>query len=314
MRESESEIYDDNYHQLYSNLSKEEIKEKILHRFYFLKVEEKFEQFYGDFLDIDEEKKKKIIKLWDKLIKYLLEEIFHCFAFKISDITFYLKINDKEPKNLNNILKILRIYQIYITNEDLINDNYYRMNFLDLYPPTKSFLTSIMPYISFGQKKDILSCCREEEDKHTNEIEDNNSIRKDLSEDEKKKKIPENSIIFNYEIFKIHCNSLLMVLKDILHENDNKIIKKETFINNIKDKYIENDDNSQGGRYKLRYGLQYINYAIHYLEKIKKILIFKINPKYGFNIEFIKVSSDKDDSIKEDDKVEAELILSKENI
>ena len=308
MKESESEIYDENYHQLSSNLTKEEIKEKILHIFYFLKEEDKFNQFYGNLLDITEDNKKKIIKLWDKLIKYLLEEIFHCFAFKISDIIIYLKINDKVPKYLSNILQILRIYQIYITNEDLNNDNYYSMNFLDLYPPTKSFFKNVMYYIPFGQK--TTTCCRDEEDKQTKELEDN-SIRKDLSEDEKQKNIPENSIIFNYEIFKIHCNSLLMVLKDILHENDSKIIKKETFINNIKDNYIENDDNSQDGRYKLRYGLQYIQYAIHYLEKMKKILIFKIN--LNVNIEFIKVSKDKDDMILEDDKEEAKLILSKEN-
>ena len=311
MQESESEIYNENCHKFYSNFSKEDIKEKLLHRFYFLKEEDKLEKFYG--YSEDSQDNKKMVVLWDKIIKYLLEEIFHCFAFTILDIKPYLTINDKEPQNFNNILQTLRYNQKYITNEDLNNDNYYKMNFPDLYPPTKSFLGNIVSYIPIiRQNKDNSTCCRDEENKQTNEIEDN-SIRKDLSMDDIKKNLPENSIIFNYEIFKIHCEYLLMVLKDILHENDSEIIKKDNFIKNIKDNYIENDDNSQGGRYKLRYGVQHIKYAIHYLEKMKKILIFKINLKYDVNIEFIKVSINKDDSIKESDKEEAKLILSKEN-
>ena len=296
--ESESETYDKNYHKLYSILSKEDIKEKLLHRFYFLKKQEKLEIFYG--YKEDTQNKKEIIELWDKIIKYLLEEIFHCFAFTLSDIKKYLTINDKEPKNLNNIIQQLIIYQIYITNEDLKNDNYYAMYFPDLYP-TKSLYTSIkslIPSFNFG-------FCRNEENKQANEIE-NKNIREDLSKDDK---IPENSIIFDYEVFKIHCNSLLMVLKDILHENNSEIIRKDHFIQNIKNNYVENDENSQMGRYKLRYGLQYINYAIHYLEKIKQILIFTIDSKY----EFIKVSNNKDDSIKESDIEDAKLYLEKEN-
>ena len=294
-----------------SELSIDDIKDKLLHRFYFLKEDKKFQKFYGEYEDTQDN--KIMVEIWDKIIRYLLEEIFHCFAFKISDLKKYLTIYGKEPLCLNNILQKLRFRNIYISDEDLKNENYYKMNFPDLYPPTQGFLTNIYntvtSYTSFIPiiSKSDMSCCREKEEKETIENED---IRKDLSEKEKCNNIPENSILFNYEIFKNHCNALLMVIKDILHDNDSSIITKYNLLKNIRENYIENDDNCQGGKYKLRYGDQYINISIHYLEKIKKIIIF--NLKSADKIEFIKVSTNKDDSITEQDKEEATLILSKE--
>lgn len=297
-----------------SELSIDDIKDKLLHRFYFLKEDKKFQKFYGEYEDTQDN--KIMVEIWDKIIRYLLEEIFHCLAFRISDLKKYLVIYGKEPLCLNNILQKLRFRNIYISDEDLKNENYYKMNFPDLYPPTQSFLTNIYntvtSYTSFIPiiSKTDMSCCREKEEKEEKETIENEDTRKDLSEKEKCNNIPENSILFNYEIFKNHCNALLMVIKDILHDNDSRIITKYNLLKNIRENYIENEDNFQGGKYKLRYGDQYINISIHYLEKIKKIIIF--NLKSADKIEFIKVSSNKDDSITEQDKEEATLILSKE--
>lgn len=299
------ETSDDSYLKLESQMRIEDIQKNLLHKFCFLNEENKFTNFYEENADEGSDYYKEKIEIWDKIIYYLLTEIFHRFAFKIPDIISYLKIHDKEPICFSNILRNLRIHQIYITGEDLNNDNYYKMNFPDLYPEKPSFLNNLFSIFPKNENN-YLGCCREKEKKDKIDISDD-SIRKDLTEKDKSKNIPETSIIFNYEIFKTHCNKLLMVIKDILHENDNKVIKKEDLIENINSNYTENNnDEFQGFNFKLHYGTQYINYAFHYLEKIKKIKKFEI-----CTIEFIKILENIDDSIKPEDEEEAKLIISK---
>lgn len=305
------ETSDDNYLKLESQMKIEDIHKNLLHKFCFLNEENELNMFYKEYADEGTEDDKKKIEIWDKIICYLLTEIFHSFAFKIPDIISYLKIHDKEPIIFQNILKKLRIHQIYITGEDLNNDNYYKMNFPNLYPETPSFVNSLFNGVTSylfpkNENNNYFDCCKEKEKKDKIDIGDD-SLRKDLTEMDKIKNIPETSIIFNYEIFKSHCNKLLMIIKDILHDKDTKVIKKEDLIENINSNYTENNnDEFQGFNFKLHYGIQYINYAFHYLEKIKEIKMFDF-----CSIEFIKVLENKDDSIKNEDKEEAELIISK---
>ena len=99
----------------------------------------------------------------------------------------------------------LRMNFIYITISDLYNDNFYKYNFPDLYP--QSYAKTILGYISYFNPFSAISKRKnidreEKNDKNENKIEKKN-IRKDLSKDEK---IPENSILFNYEIFQTHCD------------------------------------------------------------------------------------------------------------
>ena len=282
--------------------SEKEIEEKILHRFYFLKEEENFNKFFDNNYNF-EEKNDIMVEIWEKIIKYLLEDILECFAIKFSDLIKYTKINNKSPICLNNILQKLRMHKLYLTREDLYSYNFYYYNYPDLY---QGYLSSFYNYAtSFIKLKEF---CREEENIKKSIDKEKYPVRQDLSEEEKFKKIPENSIIFNYEIFETHCNALLIVLKEILQDIDKKVIKKDDFIKKIKDEYTDNNNNSFQTNLKLRYGTQYIDETLYYLEKIKKIIKFEIKWDKN-NFEFIKIAKDKNDKVEEEDKSEAKSIL-----
>ena len=299
--EEDFEIIED-INKINPKYSEKEIEEKILHRFYFLKEEENFKKFFDNDYNF-EENNNIMVEIWEKIIKYLLEDILERFAIKYKDIIKYTKINNKSPKGLNNILQKLRFHKIYLSQYDLHNDNFYKYNYPDLYP---GYFTSIYNYTtSFFTLKE---CCKEEENNKKKIDIENSPPRKDLSNDEKFKKIPENSILFNYEIFETHCNALLLVLNEILQDYDKKVIKKDDFINRIKEEYIENNNNNSfGAKLKLRYGIQYIEDALYYLYKIKKIIKFKV--KSDKDIEFIKIAKDKNDVVSEEDINEAKSIL-----
>ena len=300
--EEDFEIIED-LNKIKPKYSEKEIEEKILHRFYFLKEQENFNKFFVNDYNF-EEKNNIMVEIWEKIIKYLLEDILECFAIKFTDLIKYTTIKRVSPKCLNNILQKLRMHKIYLTKEDLYNDYFYKYNYPDLYP---SYFTNIYNYAAnyFTLKE----CCKEEENKKKIDIE-NSPVRKDLSYDEKFKKIPEYSILFNYEIFETHCNAILLVLNEILQDNDNKVINKDDFIKKIKDEYTDNNNNNDsfGAKLKLRYGIQYIDDILYYLVKIKKIIIFKIKFD-NKNFDFIKIAIVKNDSVKEEDKSEAESIL-----
>jgi hypothetical protein len=192
----------------------------------------------------------------------------------------------------------LRFHFGYITKSDLLSLNFYKDNFPDLYPQN-NFIKNIINCDPYSETDDVV---REEKNEENESVK--KSIRKDLSEDEK---IPENSILFNYEIFKTHCDCFLLVIEDILENNDAKVIKLDDLINNIKENYVENERNKYGGKFKLNYGTQYLDETMIYLENIKKIKIFSLDFKK--EIKFVKVLKDKDDLVNKDDKEEARIML-----
>ena len=283
----------------------QEIEEKILHRFYYLKDQDNFNKFFGDY-DFNNPEDKIKVEVWEKIIRYLLEDILECFTIKVSDLIKYTKIKNEEPKCLKKILPILRKHQIYLLKEDIYNDKFYKYNFPELYPPAT--IGNVLSYLNPLSYIQTIPFCREEANKDNNEYDfEKFPIRKDLSENEMKKEIPENSILFNYQNFQEHCKSLLIVLKEILNENDTSLIIKKDFITNV-DVYYTEKNNPNGGKLKLRYGTLNIDESIHYLEKTKKIIIFPIDLKKK-KIYFIKVAKDKDDSVNEEDKKKAKSIL-----
>ena len=196
-------------YKLETNLSKKEIEEKILHNFYFLEQEGNLNKFYGEYkeqekFDKEDENEEEdiILENWEKIIKFILDDIFHCFYIKISDIRKYVTINGKQPIDINKIMKKLRMNFIYITISDLYNDNFYKYNFPDLYPQSSAkaifgYISYLNPISSISKAKNM--CRKEKNDKNENKIEKKN-IRKDLSKDEK---IPKNSLLFNMNFFKL---------------------------------------------------------------------------------------------------------------
>ena len=282
-----------------------EVEEKLLHQFYFLKEEQNTIKIFGEY-NFDESE-EIILEIWQKIIKSLLEDILCRMEISITDLKRYTKIKNKEPLGLKNILIRLRYNKKYITLNDLNNEKFYEMNFPDLYPKEQSQSSSLFSFLS------ISNWCRGEETNQNKNKNDNNKIggeenscRKDISE---KEEIPENSILYNYDIFIDYCEAILMILNEILENKKQKIIKKTEFKDILSKDYIDKN-NPKNGNFKLRYGDKNIDIAFHYLEKTKKIRFFDVK-KNNLSHSFIKVLTNKDDIENEEDKKKAESLLEK---
>jgi hypothetical protein len=90
------------------------IEERLLNNFLFLKDENDFNKFYSEF-NIDDEE-KIIINMWEEIINYIYEEIFHCMSLSISDLKKSTKIKDKYPSDFNKIIQYLIYNKKYIKN------------------------------------------------------------------------------------------------------------------------------------------------------------------------------------------------------
>ena len=274
-------------------LDPKEVEEKILSRFDNLKQEKGLRQIYSSYDFRLEE--KPMLESWEKILDFLLTDIFNTFGVKMSDLKKYLLIKNKIPVGLNNIIQQFRIEQKYITDADLKDINFYQINFPELYPKQTGYISSF-----FGGLKSIINFtgtkigCNEDNDNN-----DPMKIRTDITEEEKNKIIPDSQIIFNYEKFKYNCNNILSILNDILIEEDVEVISTSNFIKLIKERYIDNKDGLN--QYSLPYGIDYIDHILFYLSKIKKVMLFNIEAN-NKNLEFIKLTKTVSDTVTNKDE------------
>ena len=274
-------------------LDPKEVEEKILSRFDNLKQEKGLRQIYSSYDFRLEE--KPMLESWEKILDFLLTDIFNTFGVKMSDLKKYLLIKNKIPVGLNNIIQQFRIEQKYITDADLKDINFYQINFPELYPKQTGYISSF-----FGGLKSIINFtgtkigCNEDNDNN-----DPMKIRTDITEEEKNKIIPDSQIIFNYEKFKYNCNNILSILNDILIEEDVEVISTSNFIKLIKERYIDNKDGLN--QYSLPYGIDYIDHILFYLSKIKKVILFNIEAN-NKNLEFIKLTKTVSDTVTNKDE------------
>ena len=274
-------------------LDPKEVEEKILSRFDNLKQEKGLRQIYSSYDFRLEE--KPMLESWEKILDFLLTDIFNTFGVKMSDLKKYLLIKNKIPVGLNNIIQQFRIEQKYITDADLKDINFYQINFPELYPKQTGYISSF-----FGGLKSIINFtgtkigCNEDNDNN-----DPMKIRTDITEEEKNKIIQDSQIIFNYEKFKYNCNNILSILNDILIEEDVEVISTSYFIKLIKERYIDNKDGLN--QYSLPYGIDYIDHILFYLSKIKKVILFNIEAN-NKNLEFIKLTKTVSDTVTNKDE------------
>jgi len=281
------------------NLDPKEVEEKILSRFDNLKQEKGLRQIYSSYDFRLEE--KPMLESWEKILDFLLTDIFNTFGVKMSDLKKYLFIKNKIPVGLNNIIQQFRVEQKYITDSDLKDINFYQINFPELYPKQTGYISSF-----FGGLKSIINFtgakigCNEDNDNN-----DPMKIRTDITEEEKNKIIPDNQIIFNYEKFKYNCNSILSILNDILIEEDIEVISTNNFIKLIKERYMDNKD--ELNQNSLPYGIDYIDLILFYLSKIKKVILFNIEAN-NKNLEFIKLTKSVSDIVTNKDEAIAKTL------
>ena len=276
-------------------ITKEIVEKKILSKFPYLKDKQQLHTFFSsyDFQQEDE----TMVKVWEEILKYLFLGIFSTFGMKISEIKSYTIIENYIPAGLMNIIQELRIRQKLITNIDIYNQDFYNRNFPDIYSNNDSssqgwgsyIFSGVKKFVNFGGEK--LGC------RETKEEEIKLERRTDISDEDKFLALPDNTIVFNYELLKNNSNELITFLSDILLEKDIDVISKKDFIKEVN--IASANDN--GGLYKginLHFGSIYIDYCLYYLSKIKKIAIFTIEEN-NKKIEFIKLMLSKNDIPKE---------------
>lgn len=271
-----------------NNISKEKINEKILSKFIILKDRDKFNYYFTEYNFQKEEENK--LDLWNKIIQYLFESIFATFGMKISELISYCSINNKIP-NLTNIIQELRIRNILILDSDISNKEYYKKNFPELNLDNDLSSHSIGSYLYSGVKNIFNFSAAK--------LGYNNKPkkRKDISDENKYKKLSEDTIVFNYELFKNYSNNLLPFLASKL-EAPNLIIRKSDFIYDI-----ENDSS----KFKKIENIELYDYCLIYLMNIKKIILFELEENNN-KIDFMRLMKDKNDIVKENDKVFAKLL------
>ena len=280
----------------------DDIENKILNRFTFLQQDTVLHKNTTSY-DFREDE-KNLVDTWEKIIDFLLSDVFNCCAIIMSDLNKYTVIKNQKPLGLNNIIQQLRIELKYVTEEDLKDDKFYEMIFPDLYPKQTGYVSNIIGGIkSFWNFAGGKIGCKEENDNDQQQM----ALRTDISGEDRYKVIPENSIIFNFNKFKIYCSQVLEVLKDILKEKDGEeVIPKYDFLKIVNERYLENT-NSLSEIITLPYGVKYIDYALYYLMKSKKIILFDIESN-NKNIECIKLLKNKDDTVTDKDTAVAKIL------
>ena len=280
----------------------EDIENKILRRFTSLQQEAVLHKITCSY-DF-RENEKNMVDTWEQIIDFLLSDVFNCCAITMSDLKKYTVIKNNTPIGLNNIIQQLRIEQKYVTEEDLKDDNFYEMIFPDLYPKQTGYVSNIIGGIkSFWNFAGGKIGCKEENDNDGQQM----ALRTDITGDDRFKIIPENSLIFNFHKFKIYCSQVLEVLKDILKEKEEEeVIPKYDFLKIINERYLELPG-AVSERITLSYGVKYIDYALYYLMKSKKIILFDIESN-NKNIECIKLLKNKDDTVTDKDTAVAKML------
>ena len=284
------------------------VEQRLLDTFKFLNDKEQIHTIFSsyDFRPGEE----NMVNTWEKILKFLFLNIFSTFGMKISEIKTYTIIGNYVPVGLMNIIQELRIKKKLITDSDITNKNYYIKNFPELYSNDDSssqgwgsyLMSGVKNIVNFGGLK--LGCA---ENKEGEEEENNQERRQDISDDDKYISFPDNTIIFNYELFRNNSNELLSFLSDVLQETDNDVIEKNSFIKEVNKASSNNNEGLYNG-INLHFGSIYIDYCLIYLEKLKKISIFTVEDN-NRKIDFIKLMINKNDFPKEKDIVFAKIIL-----
>ena len=288
-------------------INKDSVEKKILSRFQYLNDQQQLHYYFSSYDFRDEE--ESMVKVWQDLLLFLFKNIFSTFGMRISEIKNFTIIGNHIPCGLNNIIQELRIRKKLITDSDICGQQFYIQYFPELFSEKDtssqgwgSYLVSgVQNIFKFGTDKLL---CREDKQEEEEKKEER---RTDISDDDRYETLPENTIIFNYELLRKNCDELLKFLTEILLENDNEVISKDEFIKEVNN--VSNNNN--GGRYNdidLNYGSIYIDYCLKFLSKLKKIFIFNIEEK-GKTIEFLKVMITKNDSANDKDKTLANLML-----
>ena len=271
----------------FAGYSRQETEKKILEKFDSLNDHQIFNNVFSEYNFSEEE--VLTLNLWKEIIFFIYTNICSTFVMKFKDLKKYTTINDRTPLGLNNIMQELISQQIYISLDQIKEDEFYKNNFPELLKDKNSS----NGIFSFLNKATFCLCnSKDEDNKNKDEI-------KKLynSENEKRKILDENIILINYKLFNDNCKKILIIIKDY----SSKIAKSEIFEYNNFIEYMEkishpnpfasvNSLSNEIENYQLEYGDLFINECLLFLNKKKEINIFPIEvPNLLPKKEYIKL-------------------------
>lgn len=271
----------DNDKKYIPKIPKEEVEKKIFKHFQFLNQEK---SLHNCFTSYDfHENEKYMLECWQEILDFYYDSIFNTFGLKIKDVLEYSKFKSRRPLGLPNILLDLRKKNTYITDNDLLSDEYYQKCFPEIYENKFSFFT----YLKNGFNGVFNYAYNFAKGNDYDEI----------------KPLDENSILINVNLFMNHCNYDIM---SSLQEFNKEQINNDVIIKNDFIEFIKNNNN-------LRFKDLYSNLCLFFLNKIKRIILFNVKIE-NKNIECIKIINNVNDKITKKDIVRIQIRITLTNI
>ncbi|MCQ2821236.1 MAG: SNF7 family protein [archaeon] len=226
-------------------LSKEEVESKVLEHFPNLNKNSDFGILFSSYDFHPEE--APMMDQWNNIINYMYESIFNTFGMSIDNILNYTKFKNSRPIGLPNILTSLRERGDYITSKDIMDDNFYRKRFPELFAYENTWGRYFKnAFYNIGSY--ALSYVYTPSDSTQHE------------------EIPKSEIFFNYRLLNTHCSEHLMdLLKQYCEEKHTDVITFEDFKNLI-------NDNSDA----VPFGDSFLDLSLCFLEKTKRVALFEV--------------------------------------
>jgi hypothetical protein len=223
-----------------------------------------------------------MIEFWRDLLNFLFESVFESFAIPLTEIYEKTKLNNRKPVGLQNILQELVNRGEYILSSSLKTDDYFKKNYSNLYKKDgwgtwlkNGVITSVkIPFNYIGLT--------------SNQIEHANT--REYKSDE---------LFINKKHFHHHLTDLVNLLSKILMEEDIEVVTKMELRS-----ILLNSD--------LKYKELNLDLCINYLNKIKKVQIFKVKIE-NVEMECIKLLHDENSSVSEKDKAIINILVQLKN-
>lgn len=283
---------------LQNSFTKEDVYKKLSEHFPFLEDQRKCKAFCAsyDFGEYEQER----IKKWYFVLSYMYKEIFNTFAIKYEDIVHFTKFQKYCPYNLNAIINELQSLGYYILQSDLKDFNFYRNISPEIEENKSSWFgkmfSGIGSWFSFGQK--MVNCkTKEEEDiemmnaqERLNKQYENSQLpaKEWMTKEQKYEPIKSNTLIIDYLLFKMHCDSMIEFIDNYLSRDFSSVCTRDGVLNEIKaaeENALSNNPNVPSPIF----GSQFFDLVLLFLEGRGQIVQFNVINSRKQKVKCIKI-------------------------
>lgn len=252
------------------HISKEECEKRILERFPSL-IDDKL--FHNYFCSYDfHYHENDMLEFWRDVLMFLYESVYETFAININEILEKTKLRNRRPLGLINIITELIKRGEYVLASSLKNEEYFKKNYSSLYKKEgwgswvkKGLVTTVkIPFKMFGIG---------------GSGPDSNNPGSHFKPDD---------LLIQKRLFHKHLESIINLLSRILIEEDIEVFTKFGLVDILINSNLHFKDS-------------YLDLCLDYLNKIKKIAVFKVRVE-NVDIECVKLLRDENSTVTEKDK------------